>query len=104
MAGYLGWLGAFRSQQDSEISLLVSRNDNNSMPLWTSEDAVVNLREKDYKTFMQRRKGGYMCMKTDSSTLEMSKATTLMACWWVRKTASRWRNSDPHHNQYNHKN
>ena len=41
---YLGWLGVFRSQQEFEISSLVSRNDNNSMPLWAREDTVVNLR------------------------------------------------------------
>lgn len=56
-AGYVGWLGVLRSQQGSEFNRLVTRNDCGSTPVWKNPEAVVNLREKDYKTFMNRRDG-----------------------------------------------
>ena len=35
----------------------MTRNDCGSTPVWKNPEAVVNLREKDYKTFMNRRDG-----------------------------------------------
>ena len=58
VAGYLLWLSAFKSQESSEIATLVARNDNNCLPLWAKQESVVNLRERDYKTFMKRREHG----------------------------------------------
>ena len=68
IAGYFLWLSAFKSQETSEIASLVARNDNNCLPLWSSSEAVVNLREKDYKHFMQRRQHGYVPLYTASSS------------------------------------
>ena len=58
-AAYFLWLFAFKTQELGEINTLVARNDNNCLPLWSSESAVVNLREKDKKLFLLRRQHTY---------------------------------------------
>lgn len=57
VGGYIGWYGVLKSQEGSEIYRVVLKNECGTTPLWKSEDSVVNLREKDYKTFMSRRQG-----------------------------------------------
>lgn len=52
---YLGYLGLLKAQESSEINRVVSKNECGSTPLWRKEELVVNLRERDYKTFMTRR-------------------------------------------------
>jgi hypothetical protein len=54
---YLGFLGLLKAQEGGEISRVVAKNECGSTPLWRKEDQVVNLRERDYKTFMSRREG-----------------------------------------------
>jgi hypothetical protein len=61
-AGYLGWLALFKTTEGGEIDRVVSKNECGSTPLWKKEAAVVNLREKDYKTFMARREGRYLIL------------------------------------------
>ena len=58
-AGYLGWLALLKTTEGSEIDRVVSKNECGSTPLWKKETAVVNLRDRDYKTFMARREGRY---------------------------------------------
>jgi hypothetical protein len=62
VGGYIGFLGLLKAQEDSEFNRIVSKNECGTTPLWTKEEAVVNLREKDYKTFMARRDGRYKLM------------------------------------------
>lgn len=57
---YLGYLALLKSQESGEINRVVSKNECGSTPLWRREDQVVNLRERDYKTFMSRRDGRYV--------------------------------------------
>jgi hypothetical protein len=59
IGSYLGWLAVLKSQEGSEIQRVVLKNECGSTPLWRREDHVVNLRERDYKTFMSRRDGRY---------------------------------------------
>lgn len=55
--GYLGWLALLKSQERDEFIRVVKKNECGSTPLWRNEESVVNLRDKDYKTFMSRRDG-----------------------------------------------
>lgn len=76
---YVGFLGLLKAQEGGEISRVVAKNECGSTPLWRREDHVVNLRERDYKTFMSRREGRYACSHAGSTTCRTSRPTNPMA-------------------------
>lgn len=72
---YLGFLAVLKAQESGEINRVVAKNECGSTPLWRKEDAVVNLRERDYKTFMSRREGRYLSPHSASTTPRTSPPT-----------------------------
>lgn len=67
---YLGWLAVLKTQETGEIERVVLKNECGSTPLWRKEEQVVNLRERDYKTFMSRRDGRYFPAHSASTPVE----------------------------------